>query len=164
MQNFTLSVRGIQSFRRVAVAFCLLVILPCILSLINVTFAQSWKIHFFPAAIILAAISFGPAGGLVAGITGSLYSAILLGNPWLIAGNALMGFLTGVFFRKTLKIIPSVMLAFACQLPWLIVSDYYFAGLSPVFIAKLVIVLLLGNLMWALLISLGMKPIKKYLC
>ena len=56
------------------------------------------------------------------------------------------------------------MLAFACQLPWLIVTDYYFAGLSTVFIAKLVIVLLLGNLMWALLISLGMNPIKKYLC
>jgi uncharacterized membrane protein len=164
MQNSTLSVSGVQSFRRVAVAFGVLVVLPCILSLINVTFVQSWKIHFFPAAIILAAISFGPAGGLVAGITGSFYSAILLGNPWLIAGNALMGFLTGVFFRRTSKIIPSVMLAFACQLPWLIVSDYYFAGLSAVFIAKLVIVLLLGNLMWALLISLCMKPIKKYLC
>lgn len=164
MQNHTMTLTGVKSFRRVIVAFGLLVFLPCLLSLINVTFAQSWKIHFFPAAIILASISFGPAGGLVAGITGSLYSAILLGNPYLIVGNALMGFLTGFFFRKTSKIIPSVILAFACQLPWLILSDYYFAGLSFMFIAQLVVVLLLGNLLWALLISLGMKPIKQYLC
>ncbi len=164
MQNHTMTVTGVKSFRRVVVAFGLLVFLPCLLSLINVTFAQNWKVHFFPAAIILAAISFGPAGGLLAGISGSLYSAILLGNPYLMVGNALMGFLTGVFFRKTLNIIPSVMLAFACQLPWLILSDYYFAGLSSMFIAQLVVVLFLGNLLWALLISLGMKPIKKYLC
>jgi uncharacterized membrane protein len=159
-----MTLAGVKSYRRAALAFGLLVLLPCFLSLINVTFAQSWKIHFFPAAFFLAAISFGPAGGMIAGVTGSLYSAILLGNPYLIAGNALMGFLTGVFFRKTSKIIPSAMLAFACQLPWLIVSDYYFVGLPAMFIAKLAVVLFLGNLLWALLTSLGMKPIRKYLC
>ena len=159
-----MTLAGVKSYRRAALAFGLLVLLPCFLSLINVTFAQSWKIHFFPAAFFLAAISFGPAGGMIAGVTGSLYSAILLGNPYLIAGNALMGFLTGVFFRKTSKIIPSVLLAFACQLPWLIVSDYYFVGLPAMFIAKLAVVLFLGNLLWALLTSLGMKPIRKYLC
>lgn len=164
MTNTTMTLAGVRSYRRVALAFGLLVLLPCFLSLINVTFAQSWKIHFFPAAIFLAAISFGPAGGMIAGMTGSLYSAILLGNPYLIVGNALMGFLTGVFFRKTSKIIPSAMLAFACQLPWLIVSDYYFVGLPAMFIAKLAVVLFLGNLLWALLTSLGMKPIRKYLC
>ena len=164
MQNPTISATGVASFRRAATAFGLLVFLPCLLSLINVTFAQSWKIHFFPAAVFLAAVGFGPAGGLIAGITGSLYSAVALGKPWLIAGNALLGFLTGFFFRRTSKIILSVLLAFAVQLPWLILSDYYFAGLSPLFIAKLVMVLFLGNLLWALLISLGMKPIKKYLC
>jgi uncharacterized membrane protein len=159
-----MTLAGVKSYRRAALAFGLLVLLPCFLSLVNVTFAQSWKIHFFPAAIFLAAISFGPAGGMIAGVTGSLYSAILLGNPYLIVGNALMGFLTGVFFRKTSKIIPSAMLAFACQLPWLIVSDYYFVGLPAMFIAKLAVVLFLGNLLWALLTSLGMKPIRKYLC
>jgi hypothetical protein len=164
MTNTTMTVTGIKPYHRAALAFGLLVLLPCLLSLINVTFAQSWKIHFFPAAIFLAAVSFGPAGGLVAGVTGSLYSAVLLGNPYLIVGNALLGFLTGFFFRKTLKIMPSVLLAFACQLPWLILSDYYLLGLPVIFIAKLTVVLFLGNLLWALLIALGMKPIRKYLC
>lgn len=164
MENSSLTITGLKSSRRAALAFGLLVLLPCLLSLINVTFTGSWKIHFFPAAIFLAALSFGPAGGLVAGVTGSLYSAIFLGNPYLMAGNALLGFMTGVFFRKTGKMVPSAMLAFACQLPWLVVSDYYFVHLPAGFIARLAIVLCLGNLLWALLIDLAMKPIKKYLC
>jgi len=56
------------------------------------------------------------------------------------------------------------LLAYACQLPWLIASDYFFVGLPAAFIARLAVVLLLGNFLWALLIHLGMKPIQKYLC
>lgn len=164
MANTSLTLAGQKSLRRAALAFGLLVLLPCLLSLINVTFAGNWKIHFFPAAVFLAALSFGPAGGLIAGVTGSVYSAIFLGNPYLLAGNALLGFLTGVFFRKTGRMVPSAMLAFACQLPWLVVSDYYFVHLPIVFIAKLAVVLGLGNLLWALMIDLAMKPVKKYLC
>ena len=164
MMNSSISMTGLKSNRRVALAFGLLVLLPCLLSLIHIPFAQSWKIHFFPAAIFLAAISFGPAGGLVAGVTGSLYSALWLGNPYLLAGNVILGWMTGVFIRKSWKIIPSVILAFACQLPWLIVSDYYFMQMPAAFIAKLILVLFLGNLTWALLIHLSMNPIKKYLC
>lgn len=164
MTNSSLTITDVRPYRKAALALGLMVFLPCLLSLINVTFAQSWKIHFFPAAIFLAAISFGPVGGLVAGVTGSLYSAIFLGNPYLMAGNALLGLMTGVFFRKTQKIIPSALLAFTCQLPCLIVSDYFFMGISAEFIAKLAVVLFLGNLLWALLFALSMKPIKKYLC
>lgn len=155
---------GVRSYRRAALAFGLLILLPVALSMINVTFAQSWKVHFFPAAIFLAALPFGPVGGLIAGITGSLYSALMLGNPYLIVGNVILGVMTGVFIRKSFNIIPAVLLAYACQLPWLIVSDYFFLGLSAEFIARLVVVLFLGNLLWALLIALTMKPIKKYLC
>ena len=164
MTNSSLTITSFKSHRRSAQALGLLILLPCLLSLMNVTFAQSWKIHFFPAAIFLAAVSFGPAGGLIAGVTGSLYSAFFLGNPYLMAGNAILGVMTGVFYKKTGKIIPSVMLAFVCQLPWLVVSDYYLMKLSAEFIAGLAVVLFLGNLLWALLIDLAMKPVKKYLC
>jgi len=160
MVNSSIAMTGLKSHKRAVLAFGLLVLLPCLLSLINITFAQSWKIHFFPAAIFLAAISFGPAGGLVTGVTGSLYSALWLGNPYLLAGNVILGWMTSVFFGKTRKIIPSVVLAFACQLPWLIVSDYYFMQMPAVFIAKLILVLFLGNLTWALLIHLSMNLIK----
>ena len=101
INSSTAAVNSIKLYRRTAIAFVLLVFLPFMLSLINLTFAQSWKVHFFPAAIILAALIFGAAGGFVAGIAGSLYSAFLLGNPYLIIGNALFGLLTGIFYKKT---------------------------------------------------------------
>lgn len=151
----------ITSFLRIAQIATLLIVLPFLLSLININFAQSWKLHFFPAAVILAAIVFGAKGGLVAGLSGSLYSAILLGNPYLIIGNALFGLLTGVFYRKNGKIVPAVLMAYACELPWLIWSDYYLAHLSADFIARLVMVLLLSNLLWASLINMGIVPVKK---
>lgn len=134
------------------------------LSLINLEFAQQWKVHFFPAAIILAALIFGSTGGLAAGVAGSLYSAFLLGNPYLIIGNAALGFFTGLFYQKTDNLILSVILAFICQLPWLVVSDYYLMHLSEAFILKLVVVLFLADILWAVLISAINKPLRKLLC
>lgn len=163
MLNSSIVAGTSKVYRNLTVAFALLVVLPFILSMINLEFAQSWKVHFFPAATILAAIIFGAPGGLVAGLTGSLYSAVLLCNPYLIAGNALFGLLTGIFYKKTNKIIVAVMLAFICELPWLIISDYYFMHLSAEFIAKLAVVLLLANLFWAALIQLINKPLRKIL-
>lgn len=164
MINSSTTANGITLYRRIAIAFILLVFLPFMLSLINLTFAQSWKVHFFPAAIILAALIFGATGGLVAGIAGSIYSALLLGNPYLIIGNALFGLLTGIFYNKTNKIILSVLLAFVCELPWLILTDYYLVHLSAEFITKLIIVLFLANVLWAALIHLINKPLRKFLC
>jgi uncharacterized membrane protein YeiH len=46
------------------------------------------KCKIFPAAIILAALVFGTEGGLIADVAGSVYSALLLGNPYIIAGIA----------------------------------------------------------------------------
>ena len=164
MINSSTAANGITLYRRTAIAFILLVFLPFMLSLINLTFAQSWKVHFFPAAIILAVLIFGATGGLVAGIAGSLYSAFLLGNPYLIIGNALFGLLTGIFYKKTNKIILSVLLAFVCELPWLILTDYYLVHLSAEFITKLIIVLFLANVLWVALIHLINKPLRKFLC
>jgi uncharacterized membrane protein len=164
MDHSSSTLKSIRSYRRGGLALSLLVILPFILSLIHVTFAQHWKLHFFPAAISLAAVSFGPVGGLIAGMAGSLYAGLFMGNPYLIVGNAILGFMTGYFFRKISRMLPSVVFAFVCQLPWLIVSDYFFMGLSAGFIARLVVVLFLGNLLWALFIDLAMKPIKRFLC
>ena len=162
MTNFPLTAQSnVMSYRKAASVFTFLVLLPCLLSLINITFAQSWKLHFFPAAIILAAVFYGAKGGVVAGISGSLYSALFLGNPYIIVGNALFGLLIAVFYKKTENLILCVLLAYACELPWLILTDYYFVHLSSDFIAKLVVVLLLANILWAVLIQINIKQIRK---
>lgn len=163
MINSSLVANGVKPYRRATIASALLVLLPLMLSLIDLTFAQNWKVHFFPAAIILAALIFGATGGVIAGVAGSLYSALLLGNPYLIVGNALFGLLTGIFYKKTNKIILSVLLAFICELPWLIITDYYFMHLPAGFIAKLVVVLFLANVLWSALIQLINKPLRKLL-
>jgi uncharacterized membrane protein len=164
MTDSSTTVNGVRLYRRVTVTLTLLIFLPFVLSLMHLTFAQSWKVHFFPAAVILAAMIFGATGGLVAGIAGSLYSAVLLGNPYLIVGNALFGMLTGVFYEKTNKMMLSVLLALICELPWLVVTDYYFMKLSAEFIMKLIVVLFLADMFWAALIQLLDKPLRKYLC
>ena len=164
MTNFSLTAEnGVKSYYKAISAFSLLVLLPFLLSLINITFAESWKIHFFPAAIILAAIVFGAIGGIIAGISGSLYSALFLGNPYILVGNALFGLLIAVFYKKSNKIVSSVMLAYLCELPWLILTDYYLVHLPAVFVAKLVVVLLLANILWAVLINISIKQIRKLL-
>jgi hypothetical protein len=162
MTNFSITAESNARLCRKAISVSLLLILlPCLLSLINITFAESWKIHFFPPAIILAAVIFGVGGGVIAGISASLYTALFLGNPYIIVGNALFGMLTALFYKKTNKIVPSVLLAYLCELPWLILTDYYLVHLPADFIAKLVVVLLLGNILWATLIKLSLKPIRK---
>ncbi|MGD0022729.1 MAG: hypothetical protein ABSC54_10555 [Smithellaceae bacterium] len=162
MINFSLTAEnGIKSYRKAISAFSLLVLFPLLLSLINITFAENWKIHFFPAAIILAAIVFGATGGIIAGISGSLYSALFLGNPYILVGNALFGLLLAVFYKKNDKIVPSVLLAYLCELPWLILTDYYLVHLPLIFIAQLVVVLFLANVLWAVLINMGLKQIRK---
>jgi len=162
MINFSLTAEnGTKSYRKAISAFSLLVLLPLLLSLINITFAENWKIHFFPAAIILAAIVFGATGGIIAGISGSLYSALFLGNPYILVGNALFGLLLAVFYKKSNKIVPSVLLAYLCELPWLILTDYYRVRLPLIFIAQLVVVLFLANVLWAVLINMGLKQIRK---
>ncbi|HPD56582.1 MAG TPA: hypothetical protein P5294_01435 [Smithellaceae bacterium] len=152
---------GINTYRKAISAFVLLFALPILLSVINITFAESWKIHFFPAAVILAAVILGLPGGIVAGISGSLYTALFLGNPYVLVGNALFGAMAALFYKKTGKVILSVLLAYMIQLPWLILTDYYLAGLSADFIARLVVVLLLGNVLWAALIQANIVPLRK---
>ena len=152
---------SVKTYRKAASVFFLLFALPCLLSVINITFAESWKIHFFPAAVILAAVIFGPTGGVAAGVSGSLYTALFLGNPYVIVGNALFGAMTALFYKKTGKLVLAALLAYLVQLPWLILTDYYLVNLSANFITRLVVVQLLGNILWAALIQLNIRPLKK---
>jgi uncharacterized membrane protein len=164
MTNLPLTAEsGVKSYHKAISVFSLLALLPFLLSLINITFAESWKIHFFPAAIILAAVVFGPTGGVIAGISGSFYPALFLGNPYILMGNALFGLLIAVFNKKSNKIVLSVLLAYLCELPWLILTDYYLVHLPSAFIAKLVVVLFLANILWAVLINISIKRIRKLL-
>ena len=93
----------------------------------------------------------------------SFYSALIMSNPYILVGNAILGLFVGLFFRYGLNVVISVLLAYLVQLPWLIVTDYYFVGLSVVFIRGLVIALFVSNMIWAVVAHYSLKPIRKSL-
>jgi len=148
IQSNALSFNVKWNYKTAGLLFAL-VVLPELLGSVNVPVAAGFKLHFFPVAIFLAAAIYGPAGGLLSGFAGSFYSAYAMGNPYILIGNALLGFFTGLFLRKGFHTVPAVWLAYAIQLPWLILTDYYLLHLPLPLIENLAIALLLSNTLWA---------------
>ncbi len=128
----------------------ILIILPNLLGLINISTPWEFKIHFFQLAIFIAAILYGPQGGLFAGALGSLSSALLMHNPYIIIGNTILGLFVGLFFGKGFSIIWATLFAYSLELPWLILTDHYLLHLSFPAIERITIALAISNLLWAL--------------
>jgi hypothetical protein len=57
----------------------------------------------------------------------------------------------------------AVLLAFAIQLPWLVVTDHLFMGLSWSFIGALVLSLAVSNLVWAVAAAWAAGPLRRLL-
>lgn len=146
-----------------AAALLLLALLPNVLSLINLTTPWGFKIHTFQAAIFLAAALLGPWGGLLSGLAGSLYAALIMANPYLLIGNGILGFATGLFVRRGFRLVPAVWLAFLIQLLWLIPADYFLAGLSTAFIQELILALFISHTLWAIVVSPLREPLSRWL-
>jgi len=141
----------------------MLVFLPNILSIVNLTTPGGVNLHTFQVAIFLAASLLGPIGGLLSGLIGSLVSALILSNPYLMIGNAVLGFFTGWFLRRGIHPLFAVWMAFCLQLLWLIPTDYFLAGLSLSFIQNLVLMLFLSNTIWAIVAAWLSGPLKRWL-
>jgi hypothetical protein len=86
-----------------------------------------------------------------------------MGNPFILVGNAVLGFFTGYFTEKGFSPVAAVMLAFAIQLPWLAVTDHLLMGLSWAFIGGLAVSLAASNLLWAVAASWAAGPLRRLL-
>lgn len=137
-----------------------LIILPNLLGMINISTLYGFKIHLFQAAIFLAAVIYGPIAGLTSGLVGSFYSAMIMHNPYLMIGNAILGFFVGLFAKKV-NIVWAVILAYLIQLPWLIFTDLYLVHMPAMAINKLIQALALSNIFWAIIVLLIVNPFKK---
>jgi hypothetical protein len=141
-----------------------LVLLPNLLGMINISTHLGFKLHFFQIAIFLAAFIYGPIGGLFSGAIGSVYSAFLMGNPYLVVGNALLGFTAGLIARYGMKnvmhALTAVMLAFLVQLLWLVPTDFYLMHMPAMVLLALVFALLVSNIVWAVAAYYMAKPLK----
>jgi uncharacterized membrane protein len=140
--------------------FIFLLALPNLLGMINLSTPWGFKIHFFQAAVFIAALIYGPFGGMLSGFVGSFYSALIMHNPYIAVGNAILGFFVGLFARHGFNTVIAVLLAYIIQLPWLVATDYYLVHLPLPFIRALVIALAVSNTLWAAVAHYSAKPIK----
>lgn len=138
----------------------LLAIFPNILGLFNLT-VFGVRVHFFQYLIFLAAIIYGPIGGVISGAFGSLYTAIALNNPYVIIGNIILGSLFGLFVRLKWNIILAVLSAYLIQLPWLWVTDIYFAHMPINVVKGIVVALFFSDILWAAVAGLSVKHVEE---
>lgn len=154
---------GVKINEKSATTLLLLVLLPNLLGALQLSTPWGFKIHVFQFAIFLAAFAFGPIGGLLSGSAGSLFAAYLMSNPYILVGNAILGLATGYFFRRGRSYLVSVLLGFAIQVPWIVVTDIFLMNLPAFFVGRLVIALTLSNALWAALAATSATPLKRYL-
>lgn len=137
-----------------------LAVFPNILGLFS-TNVFGVRIHFFQYLIFLAALIYGPAGGLISGAFGSIWTAITLNNPYIIIGNVLLGTLFGLFVRLKWNLIIAALTAYAIQIPWLWVTDVYLANMPVKAVNGIVIALLFSDILWAVVAGLTYRKINK---
>lgn len=93
------------------------------------------EIHVMQLPIILTGLALGPGAGGLVGFLGAAVMAFRLRppNPYILLGNAMLGFFTGLFYLHLRKmkgrpIIPQVicvMGAYVLQVPYVYVTDVY---------------------------------------
>ena len=137
-----------------------LAVLPNVFGLFNYTTQWGFKIHFFQYLMFLAAIIYGPIGGVISGAFGSVYTAIGLHNPYIIVGNMILGFFFGFFVKYRFNVILAALCAYLIQLPWLWVSDIYWVHMPLKAVQGAVIALFVSDILMAGLAGLSAKRIK----
>jgi len=133
----------------------LLTVLPNLVGLIVLPNIFGLKIHFFQYFIFLSAVIFGPFAGALAGIFGSVHVALALNNPYVLIGNALLGFFAGLL-AKRIGIVKAILAAYFIQLPWLVYSDIFLAGMPAQAVQMIVASLFVSNIL------LGFFALKSY--
>ena len=145
----------VDSFIRVVVLISLAA-LAFSLSFAVVPFMQ-WRLHFFQFGIFLSAFLFGPFAGAAVGALSSSYSGLfVLSNPWIIGGNAILGFFAAYLYTRTTP-FKAALGAYAIQLPYLLVTDIFFVGMPLMVVLGVVLTLFAENLLCAFMAT-AMAP------
>lgn len=141
----------VNSYLRVF-ALISLAVLTFALTFMVIPFAE-WRMHFFQAGIFTAAFLFGPfAGAVVGALSGSYTGLFILNNPWIIGGNALLGFSAAYLYTRTTP-FKAAMGAFAIQLPYLFITDVLFVNMPLTIVMMIATTLLITNIICALIAS-----------
>ena len=142
---------------RAVAALLSLAIFPNLFGFVSLPTVFGFRIHMFQYFIFLAAMLFGPAGGILAGSFGSVYTAFLLGNPYIVGGNIILGGIFGLLLKKGFPVFKAGFVAFAVQAPFLYFTDVFLAGMSHSIAVNIIAALFFGNLLWLFLAGRSYK-------
>ncbi|MFC1595682.1 hypothetical protein ACFL4D_00150 [Candidatus Margulisiibacteriota bacterium] len=149
-----------NSFHMQIILLLICGILPNMAGFINLPTIWGFKIHFFQVFIFIAAAATGSAGGLLAGGMGSIFSSIVMNNPYIIFGNMILGTVTGFLVKCGWPLPLAVLAGFLVQIPWLVITDVYLIGMPLFIVKKLLLSLLISNLLWSVTAMVGIKYLK----
>jgi len=76
----------------------------------------------------------------------------MISNPWIIGGNALLGFLAGYLYKR-FGAEKAVLAAFAIQIPYLIITDVYLVHMPVAAVIGILGTLLATNIISVLIAS-----------
>jgi uncharacterized membrane protein len=118
--------------------------------------AGTVNIHFSQVPVILAGLAVGPLSGAFVGFFGFIIAAFRLpmANPYILGGNAILGFFTGLFYSKISRmkarpILPqaiAVLAAFLVQAPYVFFTDVYLMAIPIPVVLAIISVLLLEDM------------------
>ena len=119
------------------------------------------EIHLMQLPIIITGLALGPRTGGLVGFIGAAVMAFRLRppNPYILLGNAILGFFTGLFYLRLKKmrgrpIIPqviSVLGAYAVQSPYVYVTDVYLMTMPEPLVQAILLKLLFEDVISVLL-------------
>lgn len=132
-----------------------------LLGLVKVSFGPI-TIHMLQLPIILTGLAMGAWSGGIVGFVGAIVGAFTLPrpNPYIILGNAILGFLTGLLYSrlrgmKAIPLVPqslAVLAAFLLQAPYVYVTDVYLMAIPPAIVQIIMVTLFIEDII-SLLIS-----------
>jgi uncharacterized membrane protein len=114
------------------------------------------NIHFSQVPVILAGLAVGPLSGAFVGFFGFIIAAFRLpmANPYILGGNAILGFFTGLIYSKisgmkARPILPqaiAILAAFLAQAPYVFFTDVYLMAIPVPIVLAIISVLLLEDM------------------
>jgi LytS/YehU family sensor histidine kinase len=126
-------------------------------SALTVPFLFGTGIHFFQAGIMLAGVVGGPLSGLITGMIGGVYVAVIRSDPTIVIGNALLGLCTGVFSRRLRPFLAGLAAWFLIQAPWIYLTGTFVFHVPAVAMQLILTLLTVENLICASVVDVLTK-------
>jgi len=125
-----------------------------VLSLLMVPFLFGTGIHFFQTGIMLAGVAGGPLSGLITGLVGGSYVAMIRSDPTIVVGNGLLGLFIAVFSRKLRPVLAGLVAWVLIQAPWIYLVDTLVLHVPAVAVQTILALLTVENVICAAVVDI----------